>query len=231
VKWHAVGVILQLESRTTMQHDFFTAAALTTLLSIFSLNFGASTATAAEAPESGVTITDVTYRGTGCPPGSTAVNIAPDYQALTVLFADFIVEKAPEARQRRVRSACDVDVHLSVPSGWSMALFAVQFRGYLALDAGATGHHGATLHIPGTQPFRMGEMVVTGPSSRDYISETQHRLDGVRWTPCNSSGRRSLKIMSDISIDGAADAGGLLTVDSLDGEVRENYKIAWKRCR
>ena len=64
-----------------------TLAALTAFLII---NIGA-VASAADVPDE-VTVRSITYAGSGCPAGSVAQNIAPDFKAMTLLFDNFIVD-------------------------------------------------------------------------------------------------------------------------------------------
>src|SRR5262245_3921405 len=95
-------------------------------------------ARADDPPPSDVAIESLAFSGSGCRPGSVALNLAPDAKAFTLLFDSFVVEATTAARKEQ--KACDLDVKMRVPSGYAFAVATADVRGYAALsDAQSLG--------------------------------------------------------------------------------------------
>ena len=204
-------------------------------------------ATADEFPGQEVSIQGFTYRGTGCKQGSVASNIATDGKAMTVLFSDYIVDTSPRDG-RPARKACDIDVKLKTPSGWSFAVFGVQVRGYASIEAGAVGVQQSASGFGSRPPQAIGRLKLDGAFDGDYENFTDMPLTAVEWSPCGQDRVRNFNLKTFITVrpkngfrdtDGDNDTGGsgqvfpkgMMTIDSLDGSLEHQYTIAWRRCQ
>lgn len=233
-----------------LQVSFFVAVA--TLLGV------TASVVYADAPEPGsVSIADISYRGSGCPQGSVAYNLSPDAKAFTVLFDNFIVEAGEE--NQRDRKRCNVNLDMNVPSGWSFALFCVEFRGFADLEEGLVGEQTSRFRFGRSWMRPLGKMKLEGSYADDYQKVEQIPLSSYTWTPCDSSRTKRLQLQTEIAITpdrghggrgnpwwrrgrggrGGGRGGhgnepepkyGVMTVDSIDGELAHHYGIAWRRC-
>ncbi len=177
-----------------------------------------------------VRIRNISYAGTGCPAGSVAENLASDYRAFTLLFDTFVAQTGANVPFAEKRKNCQVNLDLDFPNGWSFTVFTVDYRGYAALDRGVTGTQKSTYYFQGQ---RTGPSLATnlyGPTDRDYQIRDTLGLEAVVWSPCGE--KRSLNINSQVRLEARdPNANGVMTIDSIDGELKQTYGIQWRQCR
>ncbi len=187
----------------------------------------------AESPDpSQIFIEKIKYNGSGCRPGSVASHLAADAKAFTLLFDDYIVDTSHKGKPdpdsspepTPVQKSCQIAVDMHVPSGWSFALFSVDVRGFAHLRKKATAFQRTAYFFKGSER-EIGRLDIKGPVEQDYFHRTLAALDQVEFSPCEGK-VRNLLIRTNIRVQGR----GLLTVDSTDGELTQQYGIAWRRC-
>ncbi|MGE0174714.1 MAG: DUF4360 domain-containing protein [Oligoflexales bacterium] len=182
-------------------------------------------AQAQDAPNPGeIQIQGVTYDGIGCPQGSVGLDIAADAEAFTLIFDDYIVEQeGPGVNQRH----CNLKVNFQPPVGWQFALFSVQVRGYANLDPGVVGVQKLRVNTQG--PVLDVEMKVGGPLDDDYMVAEDALLQNIKWSKCQGA-PEDIKVVSVTKVKGKPNSRGLLTVDSIDGSISQEYGLAWRKC-
>lgn len=87
--------------------------------------------------QSAVTLGEPDFRGNGCGRGKASAVISTDGQTLSILFDEYTVEAGGNLRQRNDRKQCNVIIPVNVPNGYSVAVFKVDYRGFVAVPAGA----------------------------------------------------------------------------------------------
>lgn len=180
---------------------------------------------AEEAPNPGeVSFENIIYGGSGCPQGSVGQILSPDAKAFTLLFDKYAVEGIAD-KNRPVRKNCLVNVRLKVPQGWSFGILGVDYRGFANLESGAIATQTTRAVIRGTHDRQVGRMTLQGPLAQDYLNRTTASLDNEGFTTCEGKSR-NIAITSQIEVSGK----GLMTVDSLDGELRNLFYLKWKKC-
>lgn len=190
----------------------------------------ARAALAEEAPE-GVRIERIHYRGTGCPEGSTFVEVSPDRQSFVVIFEDFHAEAGPDVSPSQKISQCGLNLHLSYPPGWSFTTASVAYRGSAVLGLGVVARLDARLNMPG-HPSSGAEQVLegtgTGPQDFDLIQ----RVDDGRWSPCSRRGTLPVNIVAKAEVDNSADRSkiGVISVAQEDGVFDVAFNVRWRRC-
>jgi hypothetical protein len=193
---------------------------------------GAITASAAlaDAP-SYVRVKSISYAGSGCPAGTVATNVAQDRQAFTLLFDSYIAEVGPGVPFREKRKNCQINLDLDFPSGWSYSIFTVDYRGYASLERGVKATQQASYYFQGQGQTATLKTVLKGPLDQNFQIRDTLGLDATVWSPCGA--RRALNINSQVQADntGASNKYGLITTDSIDGELKLVYGIKWTRCR
>lgn len=189
------------------------------------------TATAyAEAPDE-VKIKSISYAGSGCPAGTVAENLSQDKLAFTLLFDSFIAEAGPGVPVREKRKNCQLLVDLEFPQGWTFTIASIDHRGYAALEKKVIGTHKASYYFQGQGQTGTLSTDLKGPKDQDYHFRDLVGLSSVVYAPCGA--RRALNINTQVQVDNSANkrASGLMTVDSIDGQVTQIYNLQWKRCR
>jgi hypothetical protein len=191
----------------------------------------ASTASAyADAP-SEVRIKSIEYAGSGCPAGSVAENVSTDKQAFTLLFDSFIAEAGPGVPLREKRKNCQLLVDLEFPQGWTYTIASIDHRGYASLEKKVVGIHKASYYFQGQGQSGTLETKIKGEKDDDYHLRDLVGLSALVWAPCGA--RRALNINTQIQVDNSANkrAAGLMTVDSVDGQLTQIFHLKWERCR
>ena len=185
-------------------------------------------AAATSAPDY-VRVRAITYAGSGCPAGSVAKNISPDKQAFTLLFDEYVAEAGPGVLLAAGRKNCAINIDLDFPQGWSFTIFDVDYRGYVLLDRNVTGTQKSSYYFQGgTGPSLAATLY--GPQNKDYHYRDTLLVTAEVWSPCGAT--RSLNINSQVRVDNTRNrfAQGLMTVDSIDGQLTHIYGLKWRRC-
>jgi hypothetical protein len=182
-----------------------------------------------EAPNS-FRINNIRSNGTGCPLGTVAVNISDDQQAFTLSFSDFYAEVSPVLGTRKERKTCRVVFDTEQDAGWEYAIFAVTYRGFAGLDAGVRGEQ--DLRFGGIGKQARSTMTLVGPYDDDYINSQEVPISSLTWSGCNSNKQKDFTIDATLTLEASnADAQGLFTVDTVDGEIRQEYEVLWRECK
>jgi hypothetical protein len=178
-----------------------------------------------------VRVRNISYAGSGCPAGSVAGNTSPDRQAFTLLFDQYIAEVGPGVPLNQKRKNCQINVDLDFPSGWSYTIFTVDYRGYVSLERNVKGTQQSSYYFQGQGRTATLKTLMNGPIDQNYQIRDTLGLSATVWSPCGA--QRALNINSQLILDNsrARNSSGLLTTDSVDGELKLVYGIQWQRCR
>ena len=187
-------------------------------------------ALAQESP-SNFRITDIQSSGSGCEPGTVGTNISEDQEAFTVSFSTFVAELAPEVPRSERRKNCRISFGIEHDPGWEFAVMGVTQRGAIYLEEGVF----ARQSLRYGPPLRQQSIVSLqrGPLDQDYVQSHRIALANLRWSGCHRFPKTERAYDMQTSVELFArkpDARGLLTVDTIDGEVKQLYDLVWRRC-
>jgi hypothetical protein len=169
------------------------------------------------------------YGGTGCPAGSASVTVSPDQSAISVLFDQFLTEAGNTTRRRIDRKSCNLSVPVQVPGGYSVAVFAVDYRGYNAVPRGGYNKLEAEYFWAGARGPRIVRQF-NGPLNDSYSLTDDLMASTVVWTPCGQSVNLRVNA-SMMSMANSRMEQTLGTVDSIDLTSGLVYHIRFQRCR
>ncbi len=177
-------------------------------------------------------IKNIQTNGDACPQGTTLVNISEDRQAFTLVFSQFVVQKGPGAEPGDKRKFCRAVFDTEQDPNWEFAIVGINTRGFVSLDD----------KVVGTQEIQFGprgrdftvQKQFFGPTSEDYVNSDVVALPNAKWSGCRSKAGEKLK---DFVIRATADlrgggrnAAGLMTVDTIDGGLVQDYELVWRQC-
>ena len=169
------------------------------------------------------------YGGTGCPAGSASVTLSPDQTAMSILFDQYVVEAGGATSKRVDRKACNVSIPVTVPQGWSISLFNVDYRGFNSLPIGAKSVFNVEYFFAGARGPRYSTQF-TGPKAEDYTVSDELYAGALVWSACGAQTNlrinSSMMVSSNARLDSAQS-----TVDSADIKAGIVYHIKWKQCR
>lgn len=190
-------------------------------------------------PRQSAVVTDISFSGSGCPAGSAVSDLSDDGQALTVLFDSFVISKDGASAHSKLSKACELKIVVDAPRGWTLAPIRVDFRGYSSLERSLNGFQVADVAVGNvftvdSMPLtRVGRSDMVGPIDKDYLYSKVLQPAHYPWSD-QCGGRQVVKVRASagISWEGRNNmANGLMTVDTIDGAVISEYRLAWKRCQ
>jgi hypothetical protein len=181
-------------------------------------------------PQDGVKITGLTYGGTGCKDGTVAASLSGDYEAITLIFDKYDAEIGGHADNSKKRRFCQILLDLEFPAGFSYSLVSLDYSGYASLDHGITAEQKSTYFFQG---FAKDERYsfktkIQGVFDGDY--DRHDELEMLAWSPCDK--KRGLNIVTTLQLANRRnkDGVGLITLDSIEGVVKEKYGLRWRKC-
>jgi hypothetical protein len=186
----------------------------------------------ADGGAAGVTIRDVTYRGTGCPAGSAAVSITPDGRQFEMTFSSFVATRGPGVAASEARKDCLLDVQLDVARGYAYSVSGADYQGFAQLDQGVVGQRASTYHFADEprEPAFVDDL--KGPLSEEYQFTDTPKGEGKSCERDDDDARIRIRTSVKLEARHAPAAQGLMTVDETDGTVvKETWHLRWRRCR
>jgi hypothetical protein len=168
------------------------------------------------------------YGGSGCPAGSASVTLSPDLKALSILFDEFMVEAGGLDGKSLDRKSCNIAIPVHVPSGMSVSVLKVDFRGFLSLPTGAESRFSSEYFFAGSKGPKL-EKTFRGRKEDDFTITNEVDLISLIWSPCgkdvNLRVNTSLLVKTNRFFDGA-----LSTLDSADIKAGLVYHLSFKKC-
>jgi hypothetical protein len=165
--------------------------------------------------------------GTGCPQGTVGKSISNDRQTFTLIFDNFVASIGPGIPVTENRKACQLNIKLRYPPGWSYAIMSSDYRGFVSADRGVTAAHKSLYYFAGqTQQISTASNFV-GPVSKDYVASD--RVGTIAWAPCGLSANLNIKGAVELRANNS-NARGQMTQDSHDGKVTQILRFQWRRC-
>lgn len=192
------------------------------LLSLISM-MAASTALAAD-----IRLGEPEYGGTGCPAGSASVSLSPDSKAISILFDQYVVEAG--GAKSFDRKNCNIAIPVQVPNGYSVAVMAIDYRGFIGLTAGARATLSVNYFLAGQGRGVSTSKTFQGAVSDNYLKSDRLGIESLVWSACGAStilrANTSMLVQSNRYREQA-----MATVDSADIESGLVYHIQFRQCR
>lgn len=179
--------------------------------------------------QNGLKLGQPAYGGTGCPAGSASVTLSPDETALSILFDAYLAEAGSVTGKTVDRKSCNISIPVQVPSGYSVSIFQVDYRGFnLIPAAGAYTRMDTEYFWAGSRGPRFAR-VYSGPTADNYTLSDGLVAQTMVWTPCGASVnlRVNSSVMAQTNRRGEQT---MITVDSADLTSGLVYHLQWRRC-
>jgi len=168
------------------------------------------------------------YGGTGCPANSASVTLSPDSKAISILFDQYVVEAG--GAKSFDRKNCNIAIPVHVPQGYSVAVMAIDYRGFVGLPAGARASLTVDYFLAGQGRGVRSVKPFSGATTQSYLTTDRLALESMVWSRCGADtilrANTQMLVMSNQRREQA-----MATVDSADIEAGLVYHIAWKQCR
>jgi hypothetical protein len=185
-----------------------------------------------EVPAQRVIVEIVSVNGSGCPAGTTEVDVADDNLTFSVIHRTFTAKVGAGAEPTDARKNCQLALNVFAPKGFTYGIVSADYRGHANLQSGAVASQRANYYFQGssqttsrTHPFRgplHDEWQTTDfvdPGSVVYASCTEQRLFNIN---------TELRVGAGTS--NPATTTSSISMDSPDRNPNTRYHFTWKRC-
>ena len=196
-----------------------------TILALAALALSAGLASASYAQDQ-ITLGEPGYGGTGCPGGSVSATLSPDATSLSLLFDEYLVEAGGDTGKRFDRKGCNIAIPVHVPQGMTVAVLAIDYRGYNNLPRGADSQFTVEYFFAGARGPTFTRKF-TGARDEDYLIQNRLTAQTVVWSACGAD--VNLRTNSSIRVNSRGEQA-LATVDSQDVNAAIVYQLQWQRC-
>lgn len=233
-------------------------SALTSAVAFLATTLIPSFVAAEDAPDPRlISIESVSAAGNACQNGTVSSTLSPDGRALSLLFDNYIADLSNNPAGAHDRRTCEIDLRLRLPAGWSMALFRADYRGFANLDPATMGIHEMLYSFPGAGPVRnlfagpvrprppgppvsvgkkpsFSSQFIRGPYQGDYVFTNTLQLNQLAWSACADT-VQTLRISAGVLVRSLAPANAgrkqaMMTLDSIDANIRQDFGVVWRRC-
>lgn len=151
----------------------------------------------------------------GCPAGSYSIVTSPDGSSLTVLFDRFAVE-GNEANGGFARVACSMDIPLNLPAGYSLGVYAVDFRGYAKLEQKQRAELQVEYGTASRSKARRLNRDLRGAYDGDYVFSERLKGGFLKRMGCGSEAVLSFSAALTL-VSKRGSTTGQMVLDSVDG--------------
>ncbi len=168
------------------------------------------------------------YGGSGCPAGSASAILSPDGTAVSILFDQYQVEAGNTTGRRIDRKSCNIAIPVSVPQGFSVAIFKADYRGFNAVPVGGYNRFDVEYFWAGLRGPRV-QRTFTGPLNSDFSVSDSLQATALVWSACGA--QTNLRINSSMMTQSNSRMDqSLASVDSADISSGLIYHIQWRQC-
>ncbi|MGI5151892.1 DUF4360 domain-containing protein [Plantactinospora sp. CA-294935] len=173
----------------------------------------------------------VTVSGSGCPPGTVLVTVAPDNTRFSLIYNSFFVQVGVGAGPLDFRKSCQAVLALQPPAGFTLAVSGVDHMGYAFLADGATGIHQASHHLQGKPRPALISHPLIGPMD-DLWQATDEVLIEPVYLPCGTTPIIVLDTALRVGA-GTSDpqtSTSFVSLDAVDISYSSSYRLDWATC-
>lgn len=177
---------------------------------------------------SGISLGQPGYGGSGCPSGTASATLSPDSKSLSIIFDEYFVEAGGDTRKRMARKNCSIAIPVHVPQGFSVSIIDVDYRGYISLPRGARARFSAEYFFAGQRGPRFVKSF-RGSFDDDYMISNSLGVNAIVYSKCGVD--VNLRVSSSMMVrTNRKKQEVLATVDSADFSSGIVYQLQWKRC-
>lgn len=179
------------------------------------------------AEAQGLQLGEPQYGGTGCPFGTASVAVSPDQSAISILFDQYVVEAG--GAKAFDRKNCNIAIPVHVPQGYSVSVFAIDYRGFTGLPSGGRAQLNVDYFLAGNGRGVHTSKSFYGPVSTDYLKSDSLGMQAIVWSACGADTILRANTTMLVQSNGRREMA-MATVDSADIQAGLIYHIQWRRC-
>lgn len=184
-----------------------------------------------DPPPDKIVIKIATVNGSGCPQGTTAIAVSEDNTAFTVTYSDYLAQVGGNSDPTAFRKNCQLNLIVHVPQGFTYAIASADYRGFAALQPGASAIQRASYYFQGSPNTQSRNHPFNGPLNDNWQATDSTDWAQLVWAPCGV--QRNFNINTELRVNAGTsspDKVSFMTMDSTDGDISTVYHMAWKEC-
>jgi hypothetical protein len=182
-----------------------------------------------DPPPDKIVIKVATVNGSGCPAGTAAVAVSGDNTAFTVTYSDYLAQVGGNSDPTAFRKNCQLNLLVHVPAGFTYAIASVDYRGFAALERGASGIQRASYYFQGSSSTAFRTHTYNGPLNDNWQATDSTDWAQLVWAPCGV--QRNFNINTELRVNKGTSTGtSFMAMDSTDGDINTVYHMAWQPC-
>ena len=182
-------------------------------------------------------ITNVTYVGDGCPPGSVAVSVSPDSEVVSLVFSNYVVEKNGAIDLGPQRKDCNLDITYHAEPYWQHAFASTLFEGSADIQSGLDACQHIVYRMDhDAEEHKLGFFEITGPYANDYQREDQVAVEDLHWQGCGHA-EHTLHLRTWVEVvptNGSNSQSGFVSVNfaenNAQAEASQDLGVRWRPC-
>ncbi|MBF0300186.1 MAG: DUF4360 domain-containing protein [Oligoflexia bacterium] len=184
------------------------------------------------------------YSGNGCPERSIATALAPNNQAISILFNNFTASAGEGTATTTIAGTtgastsisseskkCILSIPITIPAGFSVAVFRFDYRGFANISNGAKGTLDVKYSFSTNVLRSFNHNFSRAPSNYSNNFTFTHDVSSVKalWSECNQ--KLKLQIESDLNVETNSNNDfTTIILDSIDGVNAVTYYLGIKPC-
>ena len=165
-------------------------------------------------------------QGNGCPAGTYSVILSPDGSELSILYSAFIAQT--DATHSYDFSNCNIAIPIEVPSGITVGLVGIDYRGLAFIPAGGIGALSREFFFAGTH----GQRITSFVNVYNVFYELYYPDDTIFtiWSECGDDiiARSNATVYVTRPLYSPYQA--MMTVFSEDWDVSIMFHLVWDYC-
>ncbi|MHB1111417.1 MAG: DUF4360 domain-containing protein [Devosia sp.] len=177
--------------------------------------------------QSGLSLGRASYGGTGCPAGTATVALSLDKKRLSLRFDRYEVAAGGGTGRTFDRKSCNLAIPLGVPSGISVSVIAIEYRGVNRLPAGAKAQFRVESFFAGGQGPVLTR-VFNGPlRGRFSFADTMTAKSAI-WSACGAD--VILRTNTSLRVTTTAKSAAVSSIKSQEIRTAIVYRLQWRNC-
>lgn len=169
-----------------------------------------------------------TFGGNGCSGGTARATLSPDGQQISILFDNYIATAGGNTQLDIDRKNCDIAIPVKVPQGYSVAVFAIDYRGFAMIPDGGRVRFSADYFFAGRSSRRYSKEY-QGPFNDNYTFRNELSTDVDVWSACGAD--VILRTQSSMVAETNFRSQEVMSsVDSIDVQSGITYNLQYRRC-
>ncbi len=182
----------------------------------------------AQVPVDQIRLGTPSYMGTGCPLGTVSTSLSPDARSLSILFGAFQAQAGGSSGNTVDRKACNVSIPVNVPSGFSVSVIKIDYRGYNRLPLNSSSTFDVEYFFAGDNGPAYHKNFVGATDGNFTLNNNLIATSNV-WSPCGED--VNLRTITSIAVQtNQMNEQALMTLDSADISAGVVYQLQWRSC-